>query len=267
MSIKKEQNLVVTRLAWVAGIVAMGLSLAVVSSKLWPSRVSSVPTHDTNALRAMASTATTNGIVRQRIQSIGDIGRDGVILNSYEYPSGVISNIFILSEGNSITQVITLPTSDRWIGTKEYEEIADQDFQQSLPKDPALAELKAIFEEFPGAKDSPYFYTGLRQLVVLSSETLGVRRRRRAFEANGGDGVTFIPKHRYLTDEDWSRAYFRDRLEQQSLQIRCRERLTKIYGQMSEEIFQRLMSVKVLMVPDPLPDFTGLNPTDVGYPQ
>jgi len=25
--------------------------------------------------------------------------------------------------------------------------------------------------------------------------------------------------------------------------------------------------VKVLMVPDPLPDFTGLNPTDVGYPQ
>jgi hypothetical protein len=130
-----------------------------------------------------------------------------------------------------------------------------------------LAELKAIFEEFPGAKDSPYFYSGLRQLVVLSSETLGVRRRRRAFEANGGDGLTFIPQHRYLTDEDWSRAFFRDRLEQQSLQIRCRERLTKIYGQMPEEIFQRLMSVKVLMVPDPLPDFTGLKPTDMGYPQ
>ena len=267
MSMKKQQNPVVTRLAWVAGIVAMGLSLAVVSSKLWPSRVSSVPTQDTIAQRGMVSISTTNGMVRKTIQSMGDLSRDGVILNSYEYPSGVVSTVFVLSAGNSITQVITLPTSDRWIGTKEYEEITDQDFQRSLPKDPALAELKAIFEEFPAAKDSPYFYSGLRQLVVLSSETLGVRRRRRAFEANGGDGVTFIPQHRYLTDEDWSRAYFRDRLEQQSLQIRCRERLTKLYGQMPEEMFQRLMSVKVLMVPDPLPDFIGQKPTDVGYPR
>jgi hypothetical protein len=263
MSIKPTQLSLVPRFAGIAGFVAIALSLVVMRTKLWSSWQKTVSRQDVIVNRAVELPATTNEIVRKRIQSMGALGRDGVILNSYEYPSGVVSNVFVLSAGNVITQVITLPASDRWIGTKEYEEIADRDFQHNLSKDPALAELKAIFEEFSAAKESQYFYSGLRQLVVARSEILGVRRRRRAFEANGGDGVTFRPQHRYLTEEDWSRAYFRDRLEQQNLEFRCRERLNQLYGQVPEEMFQRLMSVKVLLVPGPLPDLDDSDSTDV----
>lgn len=263
MSIKPTQGSLAPRFAWIAVFVVIALSLFVMRTELWSPGRSTIFRHDV-IVNKLVEPKTTNVFVRMRIQSMGDLGRDGVILNSYEYPSGVVSNVFVLSGGNVITQVITLPASDRWIGTKEYEEIADRDFQHNLSKDPALAALKAIFEEFSAAKDSQYFYSGLRQLVVARSEILGVRRRRRAFEASGGDGVTFLPQHRYLTEEDWSRAYFRDRLEQQSLEFRCRERLTQLYGKMPEEMFQRLMSVKVLMVPDPLPDLDGLDSKDMG---
>jgi hypothetical protein len=259
MSTQPTQLLLLHRFVWIAGFVTIALSLVMMRTKRWSSLESTTSRQDAIVNRAVESTATTNRYIRKHTQSMGDLGRDGVILNSYEYPSGVVSNVFVLSSGNVVTQVIALPASDRWIGTKEYEEIADRDFQRNLSKDPALAELKKIFEEFSAAKDSHYFYSGLRQLIVARSEILGVRRRRRAFEASGGDGVTFRPQYRYLTDEDWSRAYFRDRLEQQSLESRCRERLTQLYGQMPEEMFQRLMSVKVLMVPDPLPDLDDPN--------
>lgn len=246
-----------TQIVTVAGIVGIILSLGVFSAKFRQSRVSSKLNQDTIINPAVALTSTTNDMARKRIQSMGDISRDGVILNSYEYPSGLVSNVYVFSAGNSITQIVKIPASERWIGTKKYEDVAEKDFHKNLQKDPAVAEIKSIFDEFPAARDSGRFYSGLRQLVVLSSEMLDVRRRRKAFEANGGDGVTFIPQHRYMTEDDWSRALFRDRLEQQNLQLRCRERLAKLYGPISDEMFQRLMSVKVLMVPDPLPDFDG----------
>jgi hypothetical protein len=253
----EKQNHVVNRLTWIAGIVAMSLGFAVVSSKVWSSRVGTVSIQDTIGVRVVELALMTNGIVRKRIQSMGDISRDGVILNSYEYPSGLVSNIYVFSAGNSITQIVKIPTSERWIGTKKYEDVAEKDFKKNLLKDPAVAEIKSILDESPAARDSGRFYSGLRQLVVLSSEMLNVRRRRKAFEAKGGDGVTFIPQHRYITEDDWSRAFYRDRLEQQNLQLRCRERLEKLYGPIPDEMFQRLMSVKVLMVPDPLPDIEG----------
>lgn len=246
-----------TQIVTVAGIVGIILSLGVFSAKFRQSRVSSKLNQDTMINPAVVLTSSTNDMARKRIQSMGDMSRDGVILNSYEYPYGLVSNVYVFSAGNSITQIVKIPASERWIGTKKYEDFAEKDFQKNLLKDPAVAEIKSIFDEFPAARDSDRFYSGLRQLVVLSSELLDVRRRRRAFEANGGDGVTFIPQHRYISEDDWSRALFRDRLEQQNLQLRCRERLAKLYGPIPDDMFQRLMSVKVLMVPDPLPDLDG----------
>jgi hypothetical protein len=191
---------------------------------------------------------------------MGDLGQDGVMLTSYEHSNGTISNVFIFSSGESITQIITLPVSDRWIGTKEYELIAEQDYQRNLARDPALADLKAILEEFPAAKDSQFFYSGLRQVFVARSETLGVRRRRKVFEANGGDGESFMRQRGYLDGHEEARALFRDRLEQRSYRIRCHERLIQLYGRMPDEFFQRLMSVNVLMVPDSLPDLAVQEP-------
>jgi|GEM_PF-1196327 len=248
-----------TQIATVAGIIGIILSVAVFTGNFRQSRVSSESNQNATVNSAVAWTSTTNAndTARKRIQSMGDISRDGVILNSYEYPNGLISNVYVFSAGNSITQIVKIPLSERWIGTKKYEDVAEKDFQKNLLKDPAVAEIKSIFDEFSAARDSGRFYSGIRQLVVLSSEMLDVRRRRKAFEANGGDGVTYIPQHRYMTEDDWSRAFHRDRLEQQNLQLRCRERLAKLYGPIPDEMFQRLMSVKVLMVPDPLPDFNG----------
>ena len=265
MSMVQKPRVPIPRVTWIIGLVVITLSLAVVRSKLSSSQVIPASTNELVAQPMTVNPSTTNGIVRKRVQSMGDLGRDGVILNSYEYPSGLISNVYVFTPGNTVTQVIAPPASDRWIGTKEYEVAAETDFERSLPQDPALAELKAIFGELPAAKDSHLFYSGLRQLVVVRAESLGVRRRRKAFEASGGDGVTFLPQHRYLTDDDWSRAYFRDRLELQSLQIRCKERLTRLYGPIPDELFQRLMSVKVLMVPNPLPDLFGKETVDENH--
>ncbi len=253
------------RLIWVTGFVAISVGFIALRSRHGSIYVKNRSNPLTVAHGGIVHSLTTNDLVRKRVQSMGDLGQDGVILTSYEHSNGTISNVFSFSSGESINQIISLPVSDRWIGTKEYELIAEQDYQLNLARDPALADLKAIFEEFPPAKDSQLFYTGLRQVFVARSEILGVRRRRKAFEANDGDRENSMRKRDYLDGHEEARALFRDRLEQQSYRIRCHERLIQLYGRMPDEFFQRLMSVNVLIVPDSLPDLAVQEPFKVRH--
>jgi ribonucleotide reductase alpha subunit len=66
------------------------------------------------------------GVMRRKLSS-GDGKWARMSLESDEYPSGIVSNVYVFPSGSRTVQVLELPGANRWFGTEYYEEIAKED--------------------------------------------------------------------------------------------------------------------------------------------
>ena len=170
------------------------------------------------------------GVTRRKLSS-GDGKWARMSLESDEYPSGIVSNVYEFPSGSRTVQVLELPGADRWFGTQDYEEMAKQDFLTRVAEEKGLGEIKVL---------------NTHQVVV----------HKKALFAT--------------TDNSSSVLKDRVRVEQKFYQRRCQDRLKRLYGAFPEAVFQRLNSVhiwggpKPLILPSNQPSSPPLNPRQSG---
>lgn len=209
------------------------------------------------------------GVIRRKLSS-GDGKWARMSLESDEYPSGIVSNVYKFPSGSRTVQVLELPGADRWFGTQDYEEMAKQDFLTRVAEEKGLGEIKAILEEFPPARESGLLYSGIHEVFVARAEFREVIRRSLLKVLNTHQVVAHKKALFATTDNSSSVLKDRVRVEQKYYQRRCQDRLKRLYGAFPEAVFQRLNSVHIWGVPKPLilpsnqPSSPPLNPRQSG---
>ena len=209
------------------------------------------------------------GVTRRKLSS-GDGKWARMSLESDEYPSGIVSNVYEFPSGSRTVQVLELPGADRWFGTQDYEEMAKQDFLTRVAEEKGLGEIKAILEEFPPARESGLLYSGIHEVFVARAEFREVIRRSLLKVLNTHQVVAHKKALFATTDNSSSVLKDRVRVEQKYYQRRCQDRLKRLYGAFPEAVFQRLNSVHIWGVPKPLilpsnqPSSPPLNPRQSG---
>jgi len=191
------------------------------------------------------------GVIRRRI-SIGDGIWGRMSLESDEYPSGMVSNVYDFPSGSRTVQVLELPGSDRGFGSPEYEAAAKQEFLTRVDQEKGLDEIKAILEEFPPARESGFLYSGIHEVFVARAEWREVIRRSLLKVLDTHRVVSHQKALIATTDNSSSVLRDRVRVEQRYYQRRCQDRLKRLYGALPEAVFQRLNSVYIWGVPKPL---------------
>jgi len=209
------------------------------------------------------------GVIRRKLSS-GDGKWARMSLESDEYPSGIVSNVYVFPSGSRTVQVLELPGANRWFGTEYYEEIAKEDFLTRIAEEKGLGEIKAILEEFPPARESGLLYSGIHEVFVARAEFREVIRRSLLKVLNTHQVVAHKKALFATTDDSSSVLRDRVRVEQRYYQRRCLDRLKRLYGALPEAVFQRLNSVHIWGVPKPLilptnqPSSPPLNPRQSG---
>ena len=209
------------------------------------------------------------GVMRRKLSS-GDGKWARMSLESDEYPSGIVSNVYVFPSGSRTVQVLELPGANRWFGTEYYEEIAKEDFLTRIAEEEGLGEIKAILGEFPPARDSGFLYSGIHEVFVARAEFREVMRRSLLKVLNTHQVVAHKKALFATTDDSSSVLRDRVRVEQRYYQRRCLDRLKRLYGALPEAVFQRLNSVHIWGVPKPLilptnqPSSPPLNPRQSG---
>ena len=209
------------------------------------------------------------GVMRRKLSS-GDGKWARMSLESDEYPSGIVSNVYVFPSGSRTVQVLELPGANRWFGTDYYEEIAKEDFLTRIAEEKGLGEIKAILGEFPPARDSGFLYSGIHEVFVARAEFREVMRRSLLKVLNTHQVVAHKKALFATTDDSSSVLRDRVRVEQRYYQRRCLDRLKRLYGALPEAVFQRLNSVHIWGVPKPLilptnqPSSPPLNPRQSG---
>ena len=209
------------------------------------------------------------GVIRRKLSS-GDGKWARMSLESDEYPSGIVSNVYEFPSGSRTVQVLELPGAERWFGTQDYEEMAKQDFLTRVAEEKGLGEIKAILEEFPPARESGLLYSGIHEVFVARAEFREVIRRSLLKVLNTHQVVVHKKALFATTDNSSSVLKDRVRVEQKYYQRRCQDRLKRLYGAFPEAVFQRLNSVHIWGVPKPLilpsnqPSSPPLNPRQSG---
>jgi len=191
------------------------------------------------------------GVIRRKLSS-GDGKWARMSLESDEYPSGIVSNVFKFPSGSRTVQVLKLPGSDRGLGSQEYEAAAKQEFLTRVAGEKGLGEIKAILEEFPAARQSGLLYSGIHEVFVARAEWREVIRRSLLKVLDTHQVVSHQKALIATTDNSSSVLRDRVRVEQRYYQRRCQDRLKRLYGSLPEAVFQRLNSVYVWGVPKPL---------------
>jgi hypothetical protein len=209
------------------------------------------------------------GVMRRTLSS-GDGKWARMSLESDEYPSGIVSNVYVFPSGSRTVQVLELPGANRWFGTEYYEEIAKEDYLTRIAEEKGLGEIKAILEEFPPARESGLQYSGIHEVFVARAEFREVIRRSLLKVLNTHQVVAHKKALFATTDNSSSVLKDRVRVEQKYYQRRCHDRLKRLYGALPEAVFQRLNSVHIWGVPKPLilptnqPSSPPLNPRQSG---
>ena len=191
------------------------------------------------------------GVIRRKLSS-GDGKWARMSLESDEYPSGMVSNVYNFPSGSRTVQVLELPGSDRGFGSPEYEAAAKQEFLTRVDQEKGLDEIKAILEEFPPARESGFLYSGIHEVFVARAEWREVIRRSLLKVLDTHQVVSHQKALIATTDNSSSVLRDRVRVEQRYYQRRCQDRLKRLYGALPEAVFQRLNSVYIWVVPKPL---------------
>jgi hypothetical protein len=179
--------------------------------------------------------------------SMGDISGDGVVLNCAEYPEGTITNVYILPGGVLATQSITWPITKDLLGTQEYESKAQVGYEQISSIDPALSEIRETVENCLVKNAHSYLYSCVWEIYVIRSQIRQLKRRQQ-------EDLLFtygLTQKQELSNRDFNfdAVYNRFRLEQSVYYEVGKSRLDKMLGRISDDCFQRLMSIHVFSDP------------------
>lgn len=169
------------------------------------------------------------------------------------------TNHYVFSSNHVATRIVVPNPEFKNFGTPKFESLARSQFDDLTVNskylvDPNLYELKEVLEDFPLAKDSQYFFSGLYQVAVTTCTLQEIRELtfntryqavRDLEEANRiSDVGERDSKVQRIKDIAEAQLTLYSSIRQETLED-CRQNLTRLYGDLPKPIFQRLLSVEL----------------------
>lgn len=197
----------------------------------------------------------------RRVETLGFVAGAGPLLISEESESGAITNFYQFPSGKIMTEVVVPNPKTPLLGSADYEILAEQDYIRSASLETNLVEIKEIFEEFPLAKKSQYFYSGIREAYVFRAKLYRLQDSQLLIGAQQDVVEKEIwsvsdPAERELKSKEvYNRVHeemLKKWLETADAPNRFRQRMERLYGEFPKPIFQRLMSIEITAEPKEL---------------
>ncbi len=183
------------------------------------------------------------------------------LLVSRESELGDITNVYYFSPTNVVTQVIEALPVERLFGSYEYERLARLDYEKTISKEPNLAEIKSVLEDWSIARDSGFIYSGVREVYAARARFRELRESKFDNDKKISDLMDTALNSTDPVIKANAAEQGRNLMESKSVLLmidtrdcpeRARQRLIDLYGELPVPIFQRLMSIDIVTTPEGL---------------
>jgi hypothetical protein len=200
---------------------------------------------------------------KRRIETLGFLAGTGPMLISEESESGVVTNVYQFPSGKLITEVVLTNPKAPLLGSADYERLAERDYVKSVIAETNLVEIKEIFEDFSLAKQSQYFYSGIREAYVLMAKLNRLQDSEFLLTAQQDVREQEIWSVSNPIERELKSKEVNNRAHEESLKIwldkadapnRFKQRMEFLYGGFPKPILQRLMSIEIKTNPEDLID-------------